>query len=48
MAKIDIMDIRQAVKDGLFRVFISRGIIYLKDMDSEEVVQIGVVKDGKV
>lgn len=47
MTKIDIMDIRQAVKDGLFRVFISRGIIYLKDMDSEEVVQIGVVEDGK-
>ena len=43
MKQIDIVDIRNAIKNGLFRVYISRGIIYLKDMDTEEVVQIGKV-----
>ena len=56
MTKIDIMDIRQAIKDGLFRVYVAKGtyngeypknVIYLKDMDSEKVIQIGVVVDGK-
>lgn len=43
MKQIDIVDIKNAIKNGLFRVYISRGIIYLKDMDTEEVVQIGKV-----
>lgn len=41
MKQIDIIDIKNAIKNGLFRVFISKGIIYLKDMNTEEVVQIG-------
>lgn len=41
MKQIDIVDIKNAIKNGLFRVYISKGIIYLKDMDTEEVVQIG-------
>lgn len=43
MKNLDIVDIRNAIKNGLFRVYISRGIIYLKDMNTEEVVQIGKV-----
>ena len=41
MKNLDIVDIKNSIKNGLFRVYISRGIIYLKDMDTEEVVQIG-------
>lgn len=41
MKQIDIVDIKSAIKNGLFRVFISKGIIYLKDMNTEEAVQIG-------
>jgi hypothetical protein len=49
------MDIKQAINNGLFRVYIAQGmyngeypknVIYLKDMDSEEIIQIGVVEDG--
>jgi hypothetical protein len=52
---IDIMDIKQAIKNGIFRVYIAKGmyngeypknVIYLKDMDTEEIIQIGVVEDG--
>ena len=43
MTQIDIVDIKNAIKNELFRVYISRGIIYLKDMNTEEVVQIGKV-----
>lgn len=52
---IDIMDIKQAIKNGIFRVYIAKGmyngeypknIIYLKDMDTEEIIQIGVVDNG--
>lgn len=46
MKHIDIVDIKNAIKNGLFRVYISRGIIYLKDMDTEETVQIGKVNDN--
>jgi hypothetical protein len=46
MTKLDIVDIRNAIKNGLFRVYISKGIIYLKDMDTEEIVQIGKVNDN--
>jgi hypothetical protein len=51
---IDIMDIKQAIKNGIFRVYIAKGmyngeypknVIYLKDMDTEEIIQIGVVED---
>ena len=49
---IDIMDIKQAIKNGIFKVYIAKGmyngeypknVIYLKDMDTEEIIQIGVV-----
>ena len=52
---IDIMDIKQAIKNGIFRVYIAKGmyngeypknVIYLKDMDTEEIIQIGVVDNG--
>lgn len=54
--KIDIMDIKQAVKNGVLRAYVAKGmydgkypvnVIYLKDMESEEIVQIGVVEDGR-
>jgi hypothetical protein len=49
------MDIKQAIKNGIFRVYIAKGmyngeypknVIYLKDMDTEEIIQIGVVDNG--
>lgn len=53
--RIDIIDIKQSIKNGLFSVYVAKGmyngeypknVIYLKDMDSEEIIQIGVVEDG--
>jgi hypothetical protein len=48
------MDKKPAIKNGIFRVYIAKGmyngeypknVIYLKDMDTEEIIQIGVVED---
>ena len=45
--KIDIVVIKQAVKDKKLKVFIKNKNIYIKDIGSGECVVVGDVKDGE-
>lgn len=49
------MDVKQAIKNGVLRAYVAKGmndgkypvnVIYLKDMENGEIVQIGVA-DGE-
>jgi len=44
---IDIVDIKEAVKNGLLLVEIKNGNILLKDTRTWECVKIGEIKDGE-
>ena len=52
--RIDIVDVKQAIRDGLLKTYAAKGmcngkfpvdVIYLKDMENGEIVQIGVIDD---
>jgi len=47
MKKIDIVDVKKAIKDGKLQVYNMGNDIYFKDVETEEVVLIGKYKGVK-
>ena len=44
---IDLVELRQQIRDGIFQVYMSRNRIYIKDAESDECVMICELKVGE-
>lgn len=38
---IDLIELRRQLHEGIFKVFVSRGVIYIKDTGSDECIELG-------
>lgn len=38
---IDLIELRRQLHEGIFKVFVSKGAIYIKDTENDECIELG-------